>query len=561
VTRTVPTTGPAAPPPALELRSLTKRFGGLTAVGDVSLSVAPGEVVALVGENGAGKSTLIQLACGLYRPDGGEVLVSGRRLPRGNPQAALAAGIGVIHQHFMLVGPLAVWENVVLGQAPLRPGLAGRLGVVDRRRARSEVAAAAERAGLALDVDAPVERLSIAAQQRVEIVKQLWRGARVLILDEPTAVLSPVEAQELLRTVRGLAAEGRSALFVSHKLREVLAVADRIAVLRRGRLVLEVARALATAEGIAAAVTGAEGSAAATAAATTRPPPHSPPLTPTRPLPLPRPRPRPHALPAPRLVARELEARTDQGRPALKRLSFEVAAGEILGIAGVDGNGQRELAELLCGLRPGQGTLALDGEEGLLQDGWARSPASARAAGVVHLPEDRHRHALCGSLTLEENLALGRQREPPWAKGPAGWLVDRAGRRARADLLLQAFDVRPPDPAARAQDLSGGNQQKLVAARELDGGAPARLVVAVQPSRGLDLLATRRVHEALLTARNDGAGVLLFSLDLDELRALADRILVLYDGRSMGLCAPETPDEDLGRRMLGQAAHGEVGRG
>ncbi len=531
--------------PALELRGIVKRFGGLAAVDHVSLTVAPGEVLALVGENGAGKSTLISVACGLYRADEGEVRAFGAPLPPGDPRAAIEAGVGVVYQHFMLVGPLTVWENVVLGREPRRFGV-----VVDRERARREVAEAAQRFGLTIDVDARIETLGVGAQQRVEIVKQLWRGARVLILDEPTAVLSPHEADELVQTARALAKDGRSVVFISHKLREVLAVADRVAVLRRGKLVQTVSRAQTSAQQLAEAVMGTVTPALAREAAAAG-------LLPTKAGALHAAiADAPHAAiarapqaaiaraSAPLLVARDLRCQSDRGRPALRGFSLEVAAREIVGLAGVDGNGQSELAEVLTGLRAFEGFLTLDGREG-----WARSPAAARAAGVVHLPEDRHRRALCLPLNVEENLALGRQGDAPYARGA---LIDRAGRRARALELVRAFDVRPPDPLARAGDLSGGNQQKLVAARELAGGPPPRLVVAVQPTRGLDLGAAARVHDALRAARDAGAAVVVFSLDLDELRALASRIVALYDGRATGEVLPTASDDALGRLMLGQ---------
>ena len=529
---------------ALELVGIVKRFGGVAAVDDVSLSVAPGEVLALVGENGAGKSTLIQIACGLYRPDAGLVRAFGRALPPGEPRSAIEAGVGVVYQHFMLIGPLPVWENVVLGREPRRGGLLAALGVIDRRRARDSVAEAAHSFGLAIDIDAKVETLGVGAQQRVEIVKQLWRGARVLILDEPTAVLSPGEAAELGRTVRSLAAKGRSVIFISHKLREVFAVADRVAVLRRGKLVLTAAIADTTPATLTEAIMCPSSSLS---------PSHSP--QPTAHSPATQPRAADQLSPAPRLIARDLSCTSDRGRPALRGLSFDLDAGEILGLAGVDGNGQGELAEVLTGLRRARGSLLLDGAEGLSRGGWARDAGRARAHGVVHLPEDRQRRALCLPLTLEENLALGHQAQPPWARGP---LIDREGRRARTTLLLREFDVRPPDPLARAGALSGGNQQKLVVARELCGGPPPRLVVAVQPTRGLDPGATLRVHQALRAARDAGAAILLASLDLDELRALASRILVVYEGRATGEAGPTASDDELGRLMLDQskAAHG-----
>ena len=508
---------------ALELRGIVKRFGEVAAVDGVTLSVRAGEVLAVVGENGAGKTTLVGVACGLYRADAGTVRVLGRELPPGDPRAAIEAGLGAVHQHFMLVPPLRVWENVVLGREPRR------LFALDSARARREVAESAEQSGLSLDVDARVEGLSVAAQQRVEIVKQLWRGARVLILDEPTSVLAPGEIDELLRTVRALAAGGRGVMFISHKLREILAVADRIAVLRRGRLVQVTAASEASAVQLAEAVMSASEDWSST-----------PTSTPT-----------PSSSSLPRLLVRDLHCDDARGRPALRGLSFRVEAGEVLGIAGVDGNGQSELAEVLTGLRRPRGVLQLDGQQGLGPRGWARNPGAARKSGIVHLPEDRHGRALCLPLTLEENLSLGWQARAPYARAA---LIDRPGRRRKAEDLMAEFRVHPPAPLARAGDLSGGNQQKLVAARELRGGPQPRVVVAAHPTRGLDVGAARLVHAALRSAAAGGAAVLLISLDLDELRAAADRILVLYDGRAAGETPPTASDESLGRLMLGQAA-------
>jgi simple sugar transport system ATP-binding protein len=515
---------------ALELSGIRKRFAALAAVDGVSISVAQGQVLALVGENGAGKSTLISIACGLYKADAGSVLAFGRELRPGDARAAIDAGIGAVHQHFMLVGPLTVWENVVLGREPRR------FGLIDRTRARREVAEAAERAGLSLDVDARIESLTVAAQQRVEIVKQLWRGARVLILDEPTAVLAPREIDELVRTVRALAGDGRSVIFVSHKLREVMAVADRVAVLRRGRLVRESARAETSAGELAEAVAGGEREASLVREGAL-----------SKGVPQPLPIPILSSASDTLLRLADIQCTHPNGRPALRGLTLALSRGEVLGIAGVDGNGQSELAEVLTGLRPFTGAVQLDGAA------LGSTPATVRRQGVVHLPEDRHRRGLCLPLSLEENVALGRQREPPFARGLR---IDRDGRRARAEELLRAFDVRPPLPLHRAASLSGGNQQKLVAARELGQGTP-KLVVAVQPTRGLDLVAAARVHEALREAARRGAGVFLISLDLDELRAVATRIAVLYDGRIAGFAAPDAPDDELGRLMLGQErAHG-----
>jgi general nucleoside transport system ATP-binding protein len=547
---------------ALELRGIAKRFGAVAAVDGVTLSVEPGEVLALVGENGAGKSTLVGVASGLYRPDAGSVHVGDRALAAGDPRAAMEAGLGVVFQQSMLVPPLRVWENVVLGREPRR------FGLIDSTRARREVAAVARQARLEVDVDAPVETLGAAAQQRVEIVKQLWRGARVLILDEPTALLAPAEVDALLGTVRSLAGAGRGVVFISHKLREVFAIADRVAVLRRGKLVQVVRTRETSAAKLAEAVMGASPTGLATDLA--REAASGLGLTedeigasaPPAPAALSAPSAR-AAIPAPSngetpgrpaervLVASDLRCEDDRGRAALKGLCFRVGAGEILGVAGVDGNGQRELAEVLTGLRRARGSLTFFGVEGLGRNGWARNARGARRIGIVHLPEDRAGRALCLPMTMEENVALGREMDAPYARGP---LIDVNGRRAKAEELIAALDIRPRDPLARAGALSGGNQQKLVAARELWGGPAPRLVVAVQPTRGLDVGAAHRVHGALRTARNRGAAVVLVSFDLDELRALSDRILVLYDGAAAGEASPDAGNDLLGRLMLGEAA-------
>ena len=523
---------------ALELRGIVKRFGALAAVDGVTLAVEPGEVLAVVGENGAGKSTLAGVASGLYRPDAGSVRVLGRELPPGDPRAAIDAGVGAVHQDFLLVRPLRVWENVVLGREPHRWGL------LDAARARRDVAATARAAGLPLEVDARIETLSVAAQQRVEIVKQLWRGARVLILDEPTSILAPGEIEGLLRTVRALAAAGRAIVFISHKLAEVLSVADRIAVLRRGKLVqLTAAKATSAAQLAEAVMTASE----------ERPPTSPSPSPSTSPSTFPFPSTSTSPSPStssltPRLLARDLRCDNSRGRPALRGLSFHIRAGEILGVAGVDGNGQTELAEVLAGLRRARGSLLLDGDEGLVAHGWARAPAAARGRGIVHLPEDRRGRALCLPLTVEENLSLGWQARPPYARGAR---IDGPGRRRMALELIEEFRILPAEPIARAADLSGGNQQKLVAARELCGGPQPRLVVAAQPTRGLDVGAARRVHEALRESARHGAAVLFVSFDLDELRAHADRILVLYGGRAAGEAPPTASDESLGPLLLG----------
>ncbi len=491
----------------------------MRALDDVSLQVREGEVLAIVGENGAGKTTLMNVLYGLYHPDAGEVRFGEEVVRLKSPRDAIARGVGMVHQHFMLVPALSVAENVVLGREPRRRGM------LDLEAAYTQVAEVCERFGFRLDPRARVDSLSVGSQQKVEIVKALFRGARVLVLDEPTAVLTPQEAEELFGVARGLAAEGRSVVFISHKLREVLRVADRVVVMRRGRSVAEVRAAEATPEMLAAQMVGEARPAGEEPLAET------------------------HAPGATALEAEGLEALGDDGRPALRGVSLRVRAGEIVGIAGVDGNGQRELAEVLTGLRP------LSGGKGQLLGGSLQglSAARARGRGVGHIPEDRLWRAVVKDMRVEETVALGRQAQRPFARGP---LVDFAGRRARTEQLLEAYDVRPRAPEAPLAALSGGNQQKVVVARELDA-QPAFLVV-MQPTRGLDIGAVAQVRSRLREARARGAAILLLSLDLDEVLALSDRVYVLYGGRVTGEFDREAFDvQELGRRMMGAgAAHG-----
>lgn len=494
----------------IELRHITKRFSGVPALEDVSLEVRPGERLALIGENGAGKSSLMNVLYGLYQPDVGEVCFDGQAVKVKTPAEALARGVGMVHQHFTLVPTLTVTENVVLGHEPT---IWGRL---DHARAEREVAATCTKFGFQLDVSATVRDLSVGSQQKVEIVKALHRGVKTLILDEPTAVLTPQEADELFAVTRRLSEEGLAVVLISHKLREVLTFSTRIAVMRRGKKVGETTPAETSPEQLAAMMVG-DG--------------------------VPSPRERGEGQgegpTTPQELAR-LDALTATG---LHAVSLSIRTGEILGIAGVDGNGQRELAEVLTGLRPWTaGTFAYAGNQ-LTQ--W--DPGTAREQGVAHIPEDRLRRAIIGELSVEENVSLGRQRRAPYAKGAR---IDFAGRRASTTALLEANDVRPRDPRVRAGGLSGGNQQKLVVGRELD--AAPKLLVVVQPTRGLDIAAVAAVREKLRAQRARGCAVVLVSLDLDEVLELSDRIVVLCGGKVTGEFARDGFDERvIGRRMLG----------
>jgi simple sugar transport system ATP-binding protein len=488
------------------------------ALEDVSLEIRAGERLALVGENGAGKSTLMNVLYGLYRPDSGTLRVEGRDVVFRSPRDALAHGVGMVHQHFMLVPGLTVAENVVLGAEP------GRWGLLDVAAAERAVAGLSERFGFEVDARARVGDLGVGARQKVEILKALHRGARVLVLDEPTAVLTPEEADELFAVARRLSDEGTAVVLVSHKLREVLAFATRVAVMRRGRKVAEFESANTTAEELAAHVMG-------------EPPPPPPAFV--------------AATPGEVLLELSgVHALGPRGRPALKGVELQVRAGEVVGIAGVDGNGQRELAEVATGLRAWLG-----GEVKVRGTVMAEpSPALFRDAGVGHVPEDRHRHGMVSGFTVEENLSLGRHRAAPFARGP--W-IDLEGRSSEVARALDAWDVRPRDGTLELQVLSGGNQQKAVMARELER-RPSVLVV-VQPTRGLDIGAVASVRARLREHAAKGGAVLLVSLDLEEVLALSDRAYVLYDGRTVAALDRAHFDERrMGRLMLGTeaAAHG-----
>jgi simple sugar transport system ATP-binding protein len=497
--------------PLVSLRGITKRFPGVLANDAIDLHVYAGEVHALVGENGAGKTTLMKILSGIYRPDAGEIWVDGRKVVLRSPQEARELGIGMAFQHFALIPSMTVAENVALGW----PGSGLRLPLP---HAAARLADLGRRYGLAIDPRARIWQLSVGEQQRAEILKLLAWQARILILDEPTAALTPQEARSFLQSLQALAATGHTVIFISHKLDEVLMVAQRITVLRQGRVVTSLPRAAADKRALARAMIGRE------------------PRPPARP---------PAAAPGEVVLAvRELSARDDRGRLALQRVSFELRRGEILGIAGVAGNGQRELGEVLVGLRPAAtGTVWLHG-----RDVTGASPGALIRLGVGHIPEDRLGMGLVPQAGVLDNLLLKMYRAPPFAWGP---LLRRRVAAAAARRLLAEFRVAVPRLDAPVSALSGGTQQRLLLARELS--MQPRVLVAFHPTRGLDVAAVEQVHRVLLEQRQRGCALLLISEDLDELSALADRIAVMCDGEVTGIVERDAADrETLGLLMAGR---------
>jgi len=496
----------------LELRGITKRFGPLVANDGISLSVAPGQVHALLGENGAGKTTLMNVLYGLTQPDEGEIVIDGKPAKFGSPKDAIAAGIGMVHQHFMLVPVFTVAENVTLGIEE-----ADRIGLLDRGKTRDDVRELSHRYGLDVNPDALVEDLPVGIQQRVEIIKALVRNANVLILDEPTAVLTPAETEELFRIVRQLKDGGTSIIFISHKLKEVQSIADTITVLRRGKVVGE-RTPPATEEDLATLMVGRDVQLRVSKA-------------PARPGDV-------------VLAVADLTVAGEQGDLPVRGLSFDVRAGEILGIAGVQGNGQTELCEALMGLRPtAGGSVTLNGRV-LTQ----ASPRDRLRAGVAYVPEDRNVDGLVGPFSVSENLVLDTYDQRPFASGVNLNLKQIA---KNAEELIGEFDIRTGSPATPAGTLSGGNQQKVILAREV--GREHKVLIASQPTRGLDVGSIEFVHRRIVNQRDHGVAVVIVSSELDEIYALADRIAVMYEGKITGFRGPDVPNAELGRLMAGGA--------
>jgi ABC-type uncharacterized transport system ATPase subunit len=511
---TTPTPTPT-PTPALACTGLTKRYGALTANDAVDFELLPGEIHVLLGENGAGKSTLMNMLYGMSAPDAGEIRREGWPVTLRTPTDAIALGIGMVHQHFMLVPVFTVAENVMLGAEVTRAG-----GVLEHRKVAEELRALSSRYGLEIDPDARVDTLSVGQQQRVEIVKALYRKARVLILDEPTAVLTPQEADALFGVMRDLRAEGVSIVFITHKLREVLAVADRITVMRGGRIVGATTPAETEEAGLAALMVGRDVSLRVEKRAA--------------------------APGADVLVLENVCVADHRGLEVVRDVSLRVRAGEILGIAGVQGNGQTELVEVITGLRRAvRGHMTLLGE-----DVTRATPGRLLDAGLAHVPEDRHRHALIMGWSIADNLVLGRHDRAPYARFG---LRRFAAVAENARRLFTAFDIRGAGPDATCQSLSGGNQQKVVLARALSG--EVRLLVANQPTRGVDVGAIEQLHREIVAARDAGAAVLLVSAELDEIMGLADRIVVMYRGQVVSeVDAAAATRPTLGLAMAGGVA-------
>jgi len=502
---------------AIDMRHITKKFPLVLANDDVNFTVLPGDIHALVGENGAGKSTLVNILYGLLRPDGGNIFIDGREVQLSDPGDAIRLGIGMVHQHFMLIPPFTVAENVVLGQEPSIGGM------VDITRANEIVRKLSEQYGLKVDPTSKVETLSVGFQQRIEIIKVLYRGAQILILDEPTAVLTPQEVGELFGIMRSLKDQGKTIIFITHKLQEVMAISDAVTVMRRGQVVGTVAVKDTSRQEIATMMVGRQ-----VLFRVQRTPADPGEVV---------------------LSVKNLAALNNKNLPALRDVSFAVREKEILGIAGVEGNGQSELVEVLTGLRRAQGgRVELSGREITNY-----TPRMIRARGACHIPEDRHRRGLVLDFSVAQNLVLGIHYRTPYVRHMLLDVINFGPIRQKAQRLLQEFDIRPPDQENPAGNLSGGNQQKVVVAREFD--QRPKLLIAAQPTRGVDVGSIEFIHQRLLQARDDGKAVLLVSADLEEILSISDRIAVMYEGQIAGILNPaEATEARLGMMMTGGGA-------
>jgi len=506
--------------PAIELVGISKAFGPVQANKDITLSVARGSIHGIVGENGAGKSTLMSILYGFYKADAGEIFIGGQKTLIPDSSAAIAAGIGMVHQHFKLVENFTVLENVILGMEDgpmLRPSLA---------KARKLLQQLSDEYELSVDPDALVENLSVGHQQRVEILKALYRKADILILDEPTGVLTPAEADHLFRILQGLKEQGKTIILITHKLREIMEITDTVSVMRRGEMTATVKTAETSPEQLAELMVGRKVLLQI----------DKKPANPGADI----------------LEIKNLEVTDDKGVKRVKDISLEVRAGEILGIAGVSGNGQTELLEVLGGYMPASGTIRINGTEidltGKHSDGQSR-----RARGIAHVPEDRQSEGLIMEFSAWENMIFGYHNDPAYNKNAL--MMDNAAIRKETAAKMERFDVRPPIPALQAKNFSGGNQQKIVLAREIERN-PELLLVG-QPTRGVDIGAIEFIHQRIVELRDEGKAILLVSVELEEILSLSDRILVMFDGHIMGERDPAKTDEkELGMLMAGMETNG-----
>lgn len=507
-------------PYAVEMEQVTVRFPGVLANDRVNLTLKKGEIHALLGENGAGKSTLMNVLAGLYKPAGGSIKVHGELVSFNSPKAAIAKGIGMVHQHFMLVPTQTVTENILLGLD--EPRFIMNLSVYDKK-----ILALQEQFGLRVDPTAKIWQLSVGEQQRVEILKTLYRGANILIMDEPTAVLAPQEIVELMETMRSMTAQGKSIIFISHKLQEVTAVADRITVLRRG---------VATAEGLSMEGVTKEELARLMVGRSLLLEVSKKPQEPGKIV----------------LEMRSVNAENNKGVPALRDLSLEVRQGEILGVAGVAGNGQSELAQVITGLRICSGSIKVNGKEVSNEP-----PSTSINSGVSHIPEDRTGVGSAPNLSITDNTIMKDYDRQPIGNG---WSINFTNAHERAEQLKEQYEILAPSVQTMARKLSGGNLQKVILAREIS--AQPQLMVAMQPTRGLDVGAIEGIQKLLLAQREDGTAILLISEELEELLALSDRIAVIYDGKIMGIVDAEEADiNEIGLMMTGSRTGSPAGGG
>ncbi len=500
----------------LELRNITKRFGDVLANNHVSFKVEPGTIHAIVGENGAGKSTAMRIAYGFYTADSGEILINNQAREIRTPHDAIALGVGMVHQHFMLVEPMTVAENIVLGAEP------GSATSLDLRKAADEIRQLSDEFKLAVDPNTTIETLSVGQQQRIELLKALYRHAQLLILDEPTAVLTPQEVEEFFAILRRMREQGKTIVIITHKLSEVLAISDNVTVMRDGRVVGDLKTRETNAAELARLMVGREVLLRVD---------------------------KPDARPGASVCS--VEGLSILGRDGTRRVdnvSFEVRTGEIVGIAGVEGNGQTELVEALAGLIPEShltGSISFEGRDIMGLDARAR-----KELGIAHVPEDRHRRGLLLDFSLNENTILGVHYRKPAVTGPGSILLDKKGIQRRTEEVIRDFDVRPPNPLLPARSLSGGNQQKLIIGREFE--LPPKFLLVSQPTRGVDIGAIEFIHRKIVAMRDAGCAVLLVSAELEEVTALSDRLLVIHNGQIVGEVDPKTAtNEEIGLMMTG----------